>query len=450
MPLDVVHLIHQYPPESEGGSEQYLRDLVGRQRAAGRTVEIVSGTKHWRPTLQWATDEVDGVPVHRVHRDDAWFEHYARMWHPGVEQAFEEFLRARRPSIVHVHHWIRLTCNLVEVCRRQGVPAVVTLHDHYTSCPRIFRSRPDDPACQRPIAASHCAPCVTRHGHESQQELEAGVALYADQYRSELGLAHAVLVSVDGTADLLSRTTGVPRDRYETLPLGYRPRFAGMPRLEGPRAGEPVRFAFWGVVGRHKGILVLLRALRSLVATHPGRAELHILGGFESPAFESELRAASADLPVRIHGSFDATQLHAVGPHVGVFPSICIETYGQVLDECLELRLPCVVSDIGAFRGRGGDAFLTAVPGDDASLASAMRRFVEDPDAWGRLRDALPSAPKDRAAHAEALERIYERCRSGASAPRGGEPVAASRRVAYLQMQRDSAIVRVARPGGPA
>ena len=163
----------------------------------------------------------------------------------------------------------------------------------------------------------------------------------------------AVLVAVDSTADLLSETTGVDRSQYQTLPLGYSKRFAGMEALAGPSAGDPVRFAFWGGIGRHKGVDVLLNALRQVCSQRPGRAALHVLGGFESLAFEDELRALADGLPVTFHGAFDAGQLHASNPHVGVFPSTCIETFGLVLDECFELGLPCITSDLGALPERG-------------------------------------------------------------------------------------------------
>lgn len=455
MSLDVVHLIHQYPPESQGGSEYYLRDLVARQRESGRDVEVISGTKHWRPQLEWATDEVDGVPVHRIHRDDGWFEHYSKMWHPRVEAEFAAFLRKRRPAIVHVHHWLRLTCNLVEVCRREGIPAVVTLHDYYTSCPRAFRSRPDDPACHRPIAASNCASCVTRFGHESQAELDTSIELFADHFRAELQMASSVLVAVGSTADLLSQTTVVPRDRYEVLPLGYRARFPGLPQLPAPKPGEPLRFAFWGILGRHKGIHVLLHAMQKIAVERPGRAELHLFGGFDSVAFEAEARAMLAEsevaMPVTLHGRFESAQLHAAGMHVGVFPSICIETYGQVLDECFELGLPCVLSSIGALAERAGGAGLRVEAGNADALAAAMRRLIDEPQLWHQLRAAMPPKSIDRQAHAEAVMGVYERV---LAEPRGADVAAAAvameRRVAYLQMQRESALGKACGGAGPS
>lgn len=451
MALDVLHVIHQFPPESSGGSERYAHGLCRAQQARGLGVEVLTGTKHWRERLTLATDDVDGLRVHRLHRDDGWFDLHAKAWHPGVEAEFARFLRERRPALVHVHHWVRLTSNLVELCWRAGVPAVVTLHDYYTSCPRAFRRRAGDEACRRVLSASSCGDCVPRFGHEPPDEIATGIELFAASSRAELALASAVLVAVGSTADLLAATTGVPRSRYEVLPLGYQPRFAGLPPIEPPPAGGPWRFAFWGGVGRHKGVDVLVRAFRILCAARPGRAELHVLGGIETDAFAAELRQAAAGLPVTFHGAFDAAALHAAGPHVGVFPSTCLETFGLVLDECFELGLPCVVSDLGALPERIGGAGLVTPAGDDGALAAALQRFVDEPGLWQRLRAQRPPPSPDLDHHVEALLGVYERARArGRPEPAPGcEPVPTLVRAAFLQRQRESALHRITPPGGP-
>ena len=449
MTIDVLHVIHQFPPESQGGSESYAFDVAQRQQALGKTVEVWSGTKHWRERLTIESGEHEGLPVHRVHRDDLYFDHHVKMWHPGVEAAFARFLVERRPAVVHVHHWVRLTCNLVETCWRHGIPAVVTLHDYWTSCPRAFRRRAGDEACRRPLSTASCGDCVPRYGYESPAEIGAGIELFADHYRSELSLAAAVLVAVGSTADLLSQTTGVPRDRYEVLPLGYRPRFAGMPPLPAPAAGAPVRFAFWGGIGRHKGVDVLLRAFRRLQQARPGRGELHVLGGFESPDYERELRELANGLPVVFHGPFAPAQLHAAAPHVGVFPSTCLETYGLVLDECFELQRPCITSDLGALPERAGAAGLRTRAGDDQDLAAAMQRFVDEPQLWQQLRDRRPAGSPSLATHVDQLLAVYDRVRQQPRRAPFVPPVGLERRLQFLMQQRESALSKLIPPGGP-
>lgn len=449
--MDVLHVIHQFPPESRGGSESYAFDLAQRQRARGLSVEVLTGTKHAKEAVMLVDDEVDGLRVHRLHRNDLFFDHHVKMWHPEVERRFEQFLREHKPQLVHVHHWVRLTCNLIEVCERVGVPAVVTLHDYYTSCPRAFRRRAGDEACRRVLSVDSCASCVPRYGYEPAHEIADGIELYADHYRAELSLARAVLVAVGSTADLLAASTGVARSRYQTLPLGYKQRFNSMSTLLAPDEGNPLSFAFWGGVGRHKGVDVLLQALRRVCDQRPGRAELHVLGGFESPAFESELRALADGLPVTFHGAFDAAQLHAVKPHVGVFPSTCIETFGLVLDECFELGLPCITSDLGALPERSGRAGIATRAGDHEDLARAMLRFLDEPKLWGELRQQRPDPSPSLDEHVDALLDVYAAAKAGSGPEPQFPAVSERRRLAFLMKQRDTAMSKLIPPsGGPS
>ncbi|MCA8974252.1 MAG: glycosyltransferase [Planctomycetes bacterium] len=451
--MDVLHVIHQFAPESHGGSESYLLDIVRRQRAGGLDAQVLTGTKFARAAVTLEQDEFDGIPIHRVHRDDLFFDHHAKMWHPEVEHLIGELLAQWRPRLLHVHHWVRLTCNLVDIARQQGIAAVVTLHDYYTSCPRAFRRRPgnaiEDLSCRRPLSAASCSSCVPRYGHEQEREIAAGIELFADHYRAELALARAVLVAVGSTADLLAKTTGMPRERYQVLPLGYHERFADLPPLEPPQPDEPLRFAYWGTVGRHKGVEVLLRAFELLHAERPDAAELHVLGAAESDAFDAELRATVTDAPVTFHGEFDASRLHAVAPHIGVFPSTCIETYGLVLDECFELGRPCITSDLGAVAERGAVAGLRSRAGDAADLAAAMRRFVDEPQLWHELAAKVPPRAMGRDEHTDALLRIYEWVSQQPAPEPCFPPVPPLRRVMFLQLQRETAIDKVRRPEGP-
>jgi glycosyltransferase involved in cell wall biosynthesis len=444
--MDVLHLTHQYAPETRGGVESYVTELVAEQRAVGLDAQVLTGTHVPRPAVTLERLEVAGVPVHRLHRDDLFFDLHAKTWHPEVERALDEFLARERPRLVHMHQWIRLAPNLIELVKRHGLPAVLTLHDYYSSCPRAFRMRPGESACLAPLSVASCLSCVPRYGHESEAELAEGLELFRDQMISELTMADVVLVAVPSTAEIVARSLALPRELFRVLPLGHRSRFGGQ-RLASRRAGEPFRFAYWGSVARHKGIGVLVEAFRRLATTRPGNAlELHVLGGFETAELERELRAAASGLTATFHGPFKSEQLPALAPHAAVFPSTCLETFGLVLDECFELGLPCIVSDHGALAARAGSAALRARPGDAADLAAAMARLVDEPATWEALRAAAPREPWTVAQHQAELSRLYdEACARAAH----GTPLASARRAAFLWRQRETALARLTPPGGP-
>lgn len=443
--MDVLHLCHQMAPETRGGVESYVQDLIGAQHALGHDVAVLTGSHQPWPEVGLETLSLGPVPVYRLHRDDLFFDLYSKAWHPGVEAQLEAFLLRHRPKVVHVHQWLRLTTNLVEIVQRQGIPAVVTLHDYYASCPRAFRLRPDGEVCLRPLGPASCRDCVPRYGHETAAELDAGIELFAAQNRAELTMADALLVGVAATAELIASTLGVPRAAFQVLPLGYRRRFAGRGPVPEPAVDGVLRFAFWGGVAEHKGVRVLVEAFRRLCQQPLRRlVELHVLGGFATAAFEAQLRAAAAGLPVVFHGRFETEALHRLQPAVGVFPSTCLETFGIVLDECFELGLPCVVSARGALGARAAGGGLVVDPGSAESLAAALRRFVDEPGLWGTLRARLPALPPDLDQHVAELEGVYAAAavrRAAAGPVRGAIPD--RHRAVVLRLQREGAFARL-------
>ena len=449
--MQVLHITHQFAPETRGGVESYVADVTQEQLRRDQDVQLLTGSHAPWDHVGIEEFKHDGLPVHRLHRDDWFFDLHSKAWHPGVEAMIGEFVERHRPHVVHLHQWIRLTSNLVEVIQAHGIPVVVTLHDFYTSCPRAFRMRPGAAACHRPLSVDSCIDCVPRYGHESRQELAEGIELFRDQYRAELRMADAIIVGVESTADLVAETLGVDRAMFRVLSLGYRRRFDGIGYLPPPRDGEPLRFAFWGGVARHKGIDVLVEACRLLHQQHPALPfELHVLGGFATKELETELRAAGQGLPVTFHGPFTIAELLGVSPHVGVFPSTCLETFGIVLDECNELGLPAIVSDHGALTVRAGDGALRAVPGDAQDLAVHMLRLCREPATWQQLRANLPPLPPPVGAHCDELESIYAAAAAHrAATPVQASPVTAARRIALLLRQRESALGPITPDGGP-
>jgi glycosyltransferase involved in cell wall biosynthesis len=393
-------------------------------------------------------EEVEGTRVLRVHRDDLYFDHYARLFHPGVEGLIEEVLDEERPDVVHLHQWIRLTCNPVELAARRGIPSVVTLHDLYTSCPRCFRVRPDDEPCFRPLSVESCGDCAPRFGHESEREVAESIELYRDQYRAELAQAAAVLTATTATGELVCETTGQDSSRLELLPLPYAPRFCGADPAPLPGEDAPLRIGYWGVVTHRKGVQVLVRAFRDLLAGGaPRPVELHVFGGIDTPALGAELEALAEDLPVTFHGRYEHADVARAGLHLAVFPMLCFETYGFVLDECFELGLPCVVTDIGALPRRAGEAALRVPPGDAAALAEVLRGVLARPALLDELRARIPRVSLSPEEHLARLLAVYEA--AVASGPREAAPVSAWRRARLLMLQRESAVGRVCPEGGP-
>lgn len=439
--MRVLHVIHGYADEFSGGAENYVRATVAEQRRRGLDAVVLTGSMHPWEHCGIEEIEVDGARVLRLHRNDFFFDVHSKGYHPGVERVFGEALDRERPDLIHVHQWIRLTSNLVEIAHRRGIPAVITLHDVYTSCPRAFRVDRDGRPCSRPLTVESCLDCVPRYGHEPAVELAEGISLHRDQLQSELALARAVVVASPRTGDVICRTTGFPEGRFTTLPMGYSRRFAAIPPAPAPLPadGVPFRFGYWGHLTRHKGVQVLLEALGLLMERSPPRpVEVHLLGQPDTEQLRDELHELAQGRPVVFRGAYDTEMLAGAGLHMAVFPSLAFETFGYVFDEAVELGLPVITSDLGAIPERAGDAALTFAPADTAALADTLARVLRRPELRDELATRLPQLPPTLEQHAAELTALYEGVRT---APPLAEVPAVNplRRSEFQVRQRESA-----------
>ena len=75
---------------------------------------------------------------------------------------------------------------------------------------------------------------------------------------------------------------------------------------------------------------------------------------------------------------------------VAVFPSLCEETYGLVVEEALARGVPVVVSDLGALSERIGGGGLVTRAGDVEALREALRSLTAE-QGLARLRAGIPT-----------------------------------------------------------
>lgn len=408
--MRILHALHGYPPEHMGGSELYVQRLAAVQAQNGHDVAVVAGTIAGGHDPIEAVREATGVQVHRIMQphfflnEDRW-DCTASPW---VEARFLDVVAAVEPDLVHVHHWIRLSRRLVHCAATRGVPCVVTAHDLFTTCPRIFRVRSDEAFCQRQLSIASCLGCVPREPWMRDETVSLQIELYARDVKREVHSSAALISPSREHARVLARYTGLPESRIDVVPHGTildwpRP-VEEEPWL--PGAGRPLRIAHWGHLVHFKGPHVLLEALREL-----GRSDeyqLLLWGPCEHPDYAEELAGLQRELPVERVEFFDREDLRRLRADLAVFPSLAHESYSFVLDEAFALGLPVLASAVGALPERVGEGGAVFPAGDASALAAEIARLLDEPDRLSGMRAALPAAG-DMASHWRALEPIYER-----------------------------------------
>jgi glycosyltransferase involved in cell wall biosynthesis len=433
MPLRVVHVVHDYLPRHQAGSELYVAALCAQQRVLGHNPTVFAATYapgRRQGEFRWRVH--DGVPVIEVVNNweaGDFPETYDAGW---LQRAFTRVLEAAEPHVVHVHNLMNLALGLPALAHGRGLPVVATLHDYTFACPsggqRIHRR--ESHICHR-IDPARCARCFSESPFHAQwhfgrmtRVLPAGRArrLAARAARIEVlarvgrtgtrGSATPATTAVDmerrldvarevfrhfrrvvapsrSLADEY-RSLGFPAGRIEVSDYGFAPLERA---TRSASAAGRLRIGFMGTLVWHKGADVLVEAARLLPR---GRVVVRLHGDEHVfPEYTQQLRARAHDLPVEFRGRFDHADVAAVlaGLDVLVVPSRWLENSPLVIHEAFMARVPVVASAIGGIPDLlGAGAHGVLVPPDDpAALADALCQLIESPHRVRALADRSPA-----------------------------------------------------------
>lgn len=171
-------------------SSDWIESAARELAARGDEILVVAGASR-APS----DPTTEALRVHVLPRSDLHREHWQRSASASVSAAFRALVRAERPDVVHVHHWRALSRDLVYVAALEGRPAVVSLHDLWTTCLIQTRILPlTRAACDAPLAARPCLACAPRTPWVPIEAQYMAFAEHKAEIVRELALARAVLV----------------------------------------------------------------------------------------------------------------------------------------------------------------------------------------------------------------------------------------------------------------
>jgi glycosyltransferase involved in cell wall biosynthesis len=178
-----------------------------------------------------------------------------------------------------------------------------------------------------------------------------------------------------------------PAGEIRVIPNGVAPADFDVP----PPDGDAADLLFVGELRRLKGVDVLLQALARVRAERPVTAAIVGDGG-ERAALERLRGELGLDAVVAFEGSLTAREAFRLGRAL-VVPSRA-ESFPYIVLEAGAAGRPVVATDVGGIPEIvGGTGTPLVPPDDDAALAAALLRLVNEPGAADahahRLRDAV-------------------------------------------------------------
>ncbi len=418
--MRIAQVITLFLPDFVGGATLACADVARGLRSRGHEVEVLCG----RPGGDAAADgvhtwEVDGIAVTGVDAASGYVALDPRNYrHPDLTAHFERFLDRLAPDVVHLHSIQALGTTVVDAAVARGIPVVVTLHDWWWMCARLFLVDPEGFVCAPRVESDrcHCAPgfdLVAR-----RRELARALDLAARILTPSRFLADAAVANGVDPARLAVCPNGVVR-----------------PAAPAVRHPGPVRFGYvGGPDNRAKGLPTLLAAAAQLDV---GGWTLDLLAVARAAA---PVPLALLDRVRHLPAFAPARRAEALGGlDCLVVPSLMRESYSLVTREALACGVPVIASDSGGPQevlreGVNGRTFAT---GDAHDLARAMRALVRDPPLRARLRAGAAATPIPSVAdQLDQLEETYrDVVRAAQTAPadrRARRATPALRRVLFV------------------
>ena len=392
MTLQVLQIAHDHPAHTSGGTEILAHDLTAALNATGGVSArfLAATTSLQRP------DDAPGALG--LEGDDhllrsGRYDRFSILRQDGTDwiASLERLLAGFRPDIVHLHGLDRIGAEVLAVLRRLAPRSriVLTLHDYQILCPNdgLMLTVPDGARCRN---AGHdrcrsCFPAMPAAAHLLRKAHLTALLSLVDRF-----------VAPSRFAAERFAEWGIDAGRITLLPNQVR-RMAH--RGRDPRA-RPDRFAFFGNIAAHKGVLPLLAAAR--LAGEAVTLDLHGGLGHAGEEFRRDFAEALAAAPNALHrGAYAREDLPALmaGADWAVLPSIWWENAPLVLLEARAAGLPVICSGIGGMAEmvEHGVTGLHVPPGDPRALAEAMRAAANDAEGHARMAAAQRARQREDA-----------------------------------------------------
>ena len=384
--MRVLIVARHFPPFGVTGVERVAEQTALALQAAGDDVTVLFRRETQAPpmpTLQRGRHR--GIDTLMVAGGGSLHSRFPR-FAPVLERLFERTLLELQPDVVLCCHLMDHSPAYVSIAHRWRIPIVLELHDYYTVCEWARLQRPSGELCPGPNAGHSCA----TYCFPGQERSLERWALRTHMFGRALEQADALVAPSRHVADYFATTLGSRAPAVRVIGNGVELTPPGARTPAGP--DQPLTLAYVGTVVRHKGVHVLVQALRQ--ARLPAVRVTLFGAAVESYVHELQEAGDAIDgLTLRVFGPYEPGQLAALLEDVDVvvIPSLVSETYSIVAREAFACGIPVVASRIGALPEgiRDGQNGLLFDPGSSLDLARILQTLDGDRTMLDRLRDGI-------------------------------------------------------------
>ncbi len=361
-----------YPPNERGGAEVVAKRVADELAKRGHEIFVLTNGTYPSFPFNFENNASTPFPLKLI-----W--HVIDLFNPFSKSVIRRFLATKKPDVVLTHNLKGIGLNISRLIQEQGVFQIHTLHDLQLSVPSG----------------------LLIHGEEESFLNRSKWRMwYEHAAKKAIGKPNVIISPSKFLADYY-RTRGFFTDQEILVLPNPKPEIY-IPDREADRGGL-MRFLFAGQLEPHKGISVLLEAIKNLPPTlmkggaGGGTFELHVVGRGSM----SDLVSARASQDPRIipHGFISLPQLvHLLSKtDATIVPSLCYENSPTIIYESFASGVPVIASRIGGIPELviEGESGLLIEAGDVGALSNAMKKMADDRDLfWNKAAIIRKEAQK--------------------------------------------------------
>jgi glycosyltransferase involved in cell wall biosynthesis len=411
--MKIILPIHHFPPRYAHGAELYTFHLARWLQSQGHSVEVVA----WEVIdhgsvdhLAVAQDVYQDIPVWRLSMD-IFHSPNRRVWtfdNPLLGSWFAQFLRERKPDLVHFQAGYLIGITPIFAAHEAGVPSIMTLHDYWFLCPRHTLQHGDGSLCHVvPDDPTECAWCYFYLWEGKHQKLERATrGAYGRVMRSIIPSSQVDIIShrrerlnealklpqlfLSPSHFLASKFAGVvPSNKLQVFRYGIdTTRFQ---KIKNRKKAKTLQIGYIGQIVPIKGTHVLVEAVKNL-HQQGFDIELQVFGTMPNNEYGSKLRSIAADDPkIRFEGRVENSRVSEVLSEMDALavPSLWYENSPLTILEAHAVGVPVIAAAHGGMIemiSHETDG-LHFQPASVEDLTRQLRRLIDEPNLLNRLRD---------------------------------------------------------------
>ena len=335
-PLRFCMITTFYPPYNFGGDGVFVHRLSNALANRGFRVDVIHCQDAYnsiaRGVPDRSYDDHPNVTVHGLKSRYGFLSPLAtqQTGYPLFKSAEIRRVLDQGFDVIHYHNISLLGPKVLEYGR--GLK-LYTMHEYWLVCPTHVLFKFNRAACTKP----HCLPCTLIYKRPPQ-------------WWRYFGLVQAATRHVDRFIAPSRFSESIHSRMGLNVPITHLPHFVPTPEnnfiLPAQRSNRDAAkpyFLFVGRLEKLKGLQAVIPIFRSY-----GKAQLWIAG---KGGFEPELRRLAANCDqIRFLGHLSDGDLRQAYRHAVavIVPSICFETFGQVIVEAFTHQTPALVRNVGA------------------------------------------------------------------------------------------------------